>query len=317
MSSFRKYDHVERLGHREVRDIELGEVHVFPKLDGTNASAWADHDGEVRAGSRNRVIDLGSDNAGFARWLFGPDDQAENLRLLALGLPHLVFYGEWLVPHAVRTYQEDAWRRFYVFDVYDRDAERYLPFEQYQPALERVGIDYIAPLAVIKNPSPSQLQECVDRNDYLVTEGVGEGIVLKNYSWRNAHGRQPWAKVIAETFANGSAKGKRLAVEGDIAADIVEKLATPEYIRKEFAKVVTLVANETAGADIEHPELYGEFVQTHRHAILPRFMGTLLYDFMSEHVHDIVKKWKKPLLDIGRVDRHLKAKAREVMSEVF
>ena len=26
-------------------------------------------------------------------------------------------FGEWLIPHRLRTYRDDAWKRFYVFDV--------------------------------------------------------------------------------------------------------------------------------------------------------------------------------------------------------
>ena len=37
-STFRRYDHVERLGHTEVEGIAVGRAHVFPKLDGANAS---------------------------------------------------------------------------------------------------------------------------------------------------------------------------------------------------------------------------------------------------------------------------------------
>ena len=37
--SFRQYMHIERFGNEEVLGIELGESYVFPKLDGTNASA--------------------------------------------------------------------------------------------------------------------------------------------------------------------------------------------------------------------------------------------------------------------------------------
>ena len=35
---FREYTHVERYGNDEVQGIEYGELYIFPKLDGTNAS---------------------------------------------------------------------------------------------------------------------------------------------------------------------------------------------------------------------------------------------------------------------------------------
>lgn len=61
---FVKYPHLERFGNSEVEGIEVGITHVFPKLDGTNASLWLE-DNDICAGSRNRVLSKESDNAGF------------------------------------------------------------------------------------------------------------------------------------------------------------------------------------------------------------------------------------------------------------
>ena len=45
MTDFIKYQHIERWGMDEVEGIEIGTCHVFPKLDGTNASVYLDNDG--------------------------------------------------------------------------------------------------------------------------------------------------------------------------------------------------------------------------------------------------------------------------------
>ena len=47
---FKKYQHVERLENEEVRGIENGICHIYPKIDGTNASVQMDN-GTVKAGS--------------------------------------------------------------------------------------------------------------------------------------------------------------------------------------------------------------------------------------------------------------------------
>lgn len=62
---YRSYDHVERLGHEDTDGLTIGKVHVFPKLDGTNAVVWWDGE-RVRCGSRRREISIEDDNAGFA-----------------------------------------------------------------------------------------------------------------------------------------------------------------------------------------------------------------------------------------------------------
>ena len=101
---FKKYQHLERFGTTEVKQIELGTCHVFPKLDGTNASVWLDENGEVQAGSRKRHLSLDFDNAGFYAWV---KEQSNILEYLKENPTHRL-YGEWLVPHSLKTYREDA-----------------------------------------------------------------------------------------------------------------------------------------------------------------------------------------------------------------
>src|SRR3990167_2374121 len=107
MNEFRPYMHVERYGNDEVQGIELGECYVFPKLDGTNASVW-NGGGEIKAGSRTRELTLEQDNAGFYAAILENDSIQEFL----IYHPTKRLYGEWLVPHSLKTYREDAWRRF-------------------------------------------------------------------------------------------------------------------------------------------------------------------------------------------------------------
>jgi ATP-dependent RNA circularization protein (DNA/RNA ligase family) len=59
----------------------------------------------------------------------------------------LRLYGEWLVPHTLKTYNDDAWRKFYVFDVFDRKKERLLSYDEYSEGLVAAGINVIAPIA--------------------------------------------------------------------------------------------------------------------------------------------------------------------------
>ena len=129
MSDFIKYVHLERFGTDEVDGINIGKCHIFPKIDGTNASIWLE-DGVFCCGSRNRVLSLDDDNAGFMAWATGRVE----LRALLDSLPAgSRVYGEWLVPHSLRTYRDDAWRRFYVFDVLLPDGE-FMHFDDYSRA---------------------------------------------------------------------------------------------------------------------------------------------------------------------------------------
>jgi hypothetical protein len=131
---FLKYQHIERFGTDEVDGIELGECYVFPKIDGTNGSVWLDS-GVIKGGSRNRELSLDSDNQGF--YVQMVNDQ--NIKDYLTKHPTHRLYGEYLIPHSLRTYRDDAWRKFYVFDVCidrDNDDVEYIPYDIYQPMLE-------------------------------------------------------------------------------------------------------------------------------------------------------------------------------------
>ena len=110
---FKQYQHIERFGTMEVEGIEIGTCHVFPKIDGTNGSVWMEND-SVWCGSRKRPLTIESDNAGF---LIGIYETEERFKSFFIMYPNIRLFGEWLVPHSLKTYWDDAWRKFYVFDV--------------------------------------------------------------------------------------------------------------------------------------------------------------------------------------------------------
>ena len=142
---FKKYQHLERFGNDEVEGIELGKLYIFPKLDGTNAQVWLDDEGNIKAGSRNRELTLEKDNAGFYKFIL----ENENIKKYLEKHPTHRLYGEFLVPHSLKTYREDAWRRFYIFDVCldkEDDTVEYIPYDLYKPLVEEFELDYIPPI---------------------------------------------------------------------------------------------------------------------------------------------------------------------------
>src|SRR5258708_798618 len=64
-----KYVHIEQFGTDEVDGINVETCHVFPKIDGTNASVWKHSELEVACGSRNLFLAPGTeDNGGFRQF---------------------------------------------------------------------------------------------------------------------------------------------------------------------------------------------------------------------------------------------------------
>ncbi len=289
MASFKKYQHLERLGTSEVRGIELGVCYIFPKIDGTNSSVWMSDDGELRAGSRKRELSLEDDNAGFYAWAKGQPNLLEFLKS-NVGVR---LYGEWLVPHSLKTYRKDTWRKFYVFDacvdieqVEEGPTQRYLPYEEYQEALEKYNIDYIPPLCCIDFPSDVQLTRLLETNKYLIEdgEGCGEGVVVKRYDFVNKYGRPAFAKVVSNSFKDENRKsfGDRVS-KGPKAVekDIVEQFVTKELCEKVYHK------------------LDNELGFTSK--MIPRLLNTVYYDLIREESWEFIKKYKNPTIDFKKL----------------
>lgn len=307
MSEFRAYDHLERYGVDEVEGIDMGIVHVFPKLDGTNARVALDaSSGGLICGSRRRVVTPDDDNAGFASWALSEAQTAlvsfiESIADATLLDPgEVTVYGEWLVPHTLKTYREEAWRRFWIFDVHA--GHRYLPHARYSDLAEKVGIDLIAPLCLIENPTEEQLRRVVESNTYLIQDGCGsgEGIVLKNYAWQNKYGRQPWAKVVRNEFKekNRGAFGvPRIAGAKVVEQEIAREFVTPSLVAKERAKI--------------------EQETTDRAHLIPRLLGTVFHCVVSEDMWHAVKKHKNPTIDFKRLNAYCTLFVKEYAADLF
>ena len=300
--SFLKYQHLERYGNTEVEGIEVGTCYVFPKLDGTNGSVWLDDSkpfGEkFCCGSRNRELALNNDNAGFMNAMI--DDSA--VVPYIYDNPSHVLYGEWLVPHTLKTYNDDAWRKFYVFDVYDRNKERLLSYDEYSEGLIAAGINVIAPIAIIKNGTEAHFTECLSKAHYLVKdgEGAGEGVVIKNYDYRNKYGRQTWAKIVANEF-----KAKHHLAMGApvVGCEIVEEKIVDKYVTQALVdKVHAKIVNEMDGWSSKY---------------IPRLIHTVYYDLVTEETWNFVKEFKNPKVDFKVLSHYTTAKIKELKPELF
>lgn len=298
---FQKYQHVERFGTDETEHIEIGECYVFPKIDGTNASVWLE-DGVVQCGSRTRHLTLDKDNAGFMAWAI---KQPNILAYLTENPTHRLF-GEWLVPHAISTYRDDAWRRFYVFDVAvpaDNDrGHEYIPYDAYKPLLEARGIDFVPPIAIMRSAEYGQLIEQLPQNVFLLKDGTGagEGVVLKRYEYRNKYGRQTWAKLVTSEFKEKHAKVHGAPVKSGIAMieeAIADKYVTTALVEKEQAKIAV------------------DGGWTSRS--IPRLLGTVYHALVTEEMWAIVKEFNNPKIDFKRLQYLTNAKIKERAPQLF
>jgi hypothetical protein len=297
---FRPYLHVEKFGNAEVEGIENGDCHVFPKIDGTNASIWCENHSELKAGSRKRKLTLSEDNAGFYRWVL---DNSQIFTELFKRFPDWILYGEWLVPHSLKTYREDAWRKFYCFDVYSRKLECYVHCNSYLPVLNDLGIDTIMPIAVIKNATREHFEKEIENNTFLIREnmGIGEGIVIKNYDFVNRFGETVWAKLITNQF-----KEKHARTMGPVEKIMKEQIETKicdafldiHLVDKTQAKI----ANEKDGWSSKY---------------IGELLGRVQHDFIVENMWAILKKFKNPTINFKKLNQMAIIRIKELRPDLF
>ena len=286
---FEKYQHIERLGTLPTEGILNGEVYIFSKLDGTNTSVYLNDNGEIEIGSRNRTLSLTADNAGSWAKLHN-DERFKNY--FALHPNHRLF-GEWLVPHTVKDYKDDAWRELYIFDV--MDGEKYLRYEDYLSDLIDCGIRYIPCIAKLKNPTIEEVETWLDKCQFLMKDGKpGEGIVIKNYDFVNQFGNIVWAKIVRKIVKAERSMHKPILNSADVIEyQIVEKFLSAELIEKEKSKIEL----ENGGWETK---------------LIPKLLDVVWYTFISEEIFNAIKKFHNPKIDFALLNRLAVQKVKQV-----
>jgi len=299
---FKKYQHIERLLSDEVEGLLMGEVVVQPKIDGANGSIWCEWDGwlgTIKCATRNQEVTPDNEAMGLRDWVKS-DEVAVALMKLFNVHHDWRLYGEWLFPHSLKTYRSDAWRKFYVFDVLDDETETFVPFSVYQPELSACGLDYIPVLALVTNPTVEVLQGLVDRNTYLIEDGkgVGEGLVIKRYDFRNKYGRTTWGKIVRNEF-----KEKNLAAFGPVKLNggLTDELVfAQEYVTR---------------ARVEKARLELEPWQSKK---IPGLFGIVYHDLITEELWDFLKDRKnKVTLDFKVLQGYVTTQVKVVYPELF
>jgi len=300
---FKKYQHIERIGKDTTEGLLDGMCIIQFKIDGTNSSCWINDNGEIKAGSRNRELTFENDNAGFYKYISEHNGVKEYLQKH----PNHRLYGEFLVPHSLKTYAEDAWRKFYIFDVcLDKDdgTVEYLPYNMYQEFLEEFDLDYIPSLAIIKNPTYESLLKCLDKTgQFLIKDGEGndEGIIVKNYDFYNSHNEQIWGKIVSNEF-----KGKHHKEMGApeinnttlVEEKIIEQYCTSAFIEKEYAKIV----NENDGW---------------KSRFIPKLFERVYRELIIEESYNIVKEYKNPRINYQTLYNLIIREIKKIKKDLF
>lgn len=306
MANYRSFIHVERLDKTKI-DVNAflnGKIYIFPKLDGTNAVAWADNDGNIHCGSRKREVSLDKDNANFMNW-FMTDNSTEKLRAFLVDRPNLIIYFEWLAgvdgmkqTGAIKQYLDPgAW----IIGVFNIDTGHYINYDAYYSFLAGVYNKIDHPMVILDNPSYEDLTDILNHNHYnLPSDTLGEGIVLWNYDFKDRWGNFQVAKIVAKEFHEKKGQSQKMKTPANregLEQNIVDAFVSSADCEKCKQKVTTIVEHDWTGSSKE----------------IGMFLNMLYTDLIQEEMWSIVRRFKNPIIDFNILKTFVFTKGREYL----
>lgn len=273
MSKFFKYQHVaNKFNGVEVNGLLNGELIIQPKLDGSNCQMYK-QDNELRITSRNNILSLDNDNASCYKTLITQNKYKKFFE----EYPNIKLCGEWLVKHHI-NYIEDSYNEFYVFDAIDMATENdhgqcdYLSYVELTILLDSYSIKYVPWLKLDAEDFKSKIniffQENIEFCNFLIdAEGPrGEGIIVKNYDYKNKFGRSTWCKLINENAYKN--KGRKIKSSRIIDKNKEESFVNNHISDHLFNKCYYKLATD----GILENEFIGEYVKLCQSDFIDDFM---------------------------------------------
>lgn len=229
----KKYVDIERVKTCYADKFVIGEpIVIQEKIDGSNASFYYDIEANLLKACSRR-LELSEENTlnGFYNWVQSlPVDKVKEV----IGDRYIIF-GEWMTKHSIK-YSDDVMKNFYMFDVWDKKTEQYLPFEDTRSIFNRFsdcGVERFVPIFYTGAfVSWEHILSFVGKTE-MGAEPEGEGIVIKRQSKLDSKSsRDPfYVKIVSEKFSEVH-KSKPKTIDP-------EKMAQLEAEKAEVATVVT------------------------------------------------------------------------------
>lgn len=289
VNGFKHYRKIIRLGKEEVEGILEGTVHVQEKIDGANTSIWLNEQGELKMGSRTRILGDEEFN-GFVPYV----KAHEGIKSFFEAHPTWRLYGEWLVRHTI-AYKETFYKKWYMFDIWD--GEKYISTTEVQAIGELFKINTVPYHGAFTSPTIAQLNEFVGKTTF---GDRGEGVVLKNFDFINGFGDREFAKIVTESFKEDNGitfGGNNKHSDTYHEMYVVNKYMTLTRVKKIMDKVQPEINKKL---DMEH---------------IPRIIHTAYHDMITEEIWDIQND--VPALDFKALKRVATKKAKQIFVDII
>lgn len=265
---FKAYPKIHRLGKEETEGILDAPVTIQEKIDGANISIWLD-EGVVKCGSRTRELPDDESFNGFTQYV---KDNPEIKKWLLENPDHRL-YGEWLVKHTI-TYPETAYRKIYLFDIFDELEQKYYTQTSVEEVARRIGVEYPKVFASDVQITEEEIKDFVGKT--LVDHATnGEGVVIKRHGFTDKWGNHCYAKVVHEKFKEANSLvfgGNNKNSESYHEMYVVNKYCTLGRVQKIMQKLQP---------EIDHRLDMKE---------TPQIAGRCLHDMITEEAWEIFNK---------------------------
>lgn len=288
MSEMKKYTKVIRFDQEKYQDIlESGYIIVQEKLDGANASfAWNETTNQIDVFSRNCLLDEENDLRGYYAWAKQLDEK------LVKRNSHYIYFGEWLIKH--KLHYGSHMDQFYLFDIFDKEKRKYLPFDIVRQEAERFGLNIVPVFYEGPTKPIEELKQFVGKS--FLGE-VGEGIVIKNVTYEDHFGHQIYVKIVSDTFSE-KLKTKKPKDQTVTQEELfIETFLTPARVEKFLYKLVDEgILQEDFGVkempiilrELSH-RLYEDLIEEEGDSLDPEFNYKLLRKFIGKKLSRQVK----------------------------
>lgn len=315
MPAYTKYSHVRRLGTAGTEGYLKGHVIVTPKVDGANCTFFFDDEtGTVCAGGRKAVIEDRKDGSWLGEWFDKNDVEAPLIKRFIQAHPDYIVYGEWMggqakdkFQGAIKDYDSEYLRTVRIFDVFDTTTDSYIEDHvwRYMIACETPELsEFCVPiLAEFDDPTEEQLWEVAEENTYMLEEAghAGEGIVLRNPYFRDEYGNYHIVKMVLSDWRQRANKQQRDKIAEDVEAAIVHEYISDAEMAKTIQKACAKFGDD-------------EFDATSRKH-MGFFESVIFKDLLEENIMDMMKRFKKPTIDFGRLSGLATKRGKEYLRE--
>lgn len=231
------------LTESNVKGFEKGDIiQITEKVDGSNASFTYDKETDtLLAFSRRKKLSYQETLNGFWNWVQGLD---KNL-IISHEYEDYLFFGEWLVSHSIK-YKPEAYKNFYLFDVWDKGKERYLSQTMVKQLAKDLNLLYVKEYYYGPFISWEHTRSFAERESDISC-GIQEGIVVKNQTKLNdPNSRTPFVlKIVNDAFSEIKKSNHIKKVEDPQklkekahATEIVDMIVTKNRVQKQIFKLI-------------------------------------------------------------------------------